>query len=272
MLFPTEATRGCGRAWHVLIGVFVFGIVQIGSGPIVPWLRAWLQDWLHFLIALPLIIVNSVLSARALRRPVVTVYGRLCVPRGCAGCQLTVGHWSCLAVWKVTNNEDTRGCCSGTRCFVSRSVVYGVSKDRGGFMFKEPRSSYTFCTLKMKAVHFVEVSEATHAALQYIPEEMHSQKRRSYFCTNFKGVASCGWIERFLNARDFCTCSRIAFTESPSVCSTTSSASLASLTSLLPQSRDCSCYVSRPILARPPPCIQKHTDLRAHHFAQSHVL
>jgi hypothetical protein len=41
-------------------------------------------------------------------------------------------------------------------------------------------------------------------------------------------------------------------------------ASLIKLTDLFPQSHDCSCYVSRPILAPPPLWLQKHTDLRAH--------
>ena len=50
---------------------------------------------------------------------------------------------------------------------------------------------------------------------------------------------------------------------------TTLSASLTNLTSLLPQSRDISCYVSRPILAPPPLWLQKHADLRAHDFAHS---
>jgi len=53
-------------------------------------------------------------------------------------------------------------------------------------------------------------------------------------------------------------------TKSPSFCMTTFSASLKNLTPLLPQSRDCSYYVSRPILA-PPPCgLQQHADLCAH--------
>jgi hypothetical protein len=49
----------------------------------------------------------------------------------------------------------------------------------------------------------------------------------------------------------------------------TSSASLASPTPLLPQSRDNSCYVSRPILTPLPLWLQKHIDLRAHEFAHS---
>jgi hypothetical protein len=51
----------------------------------------------------------------------------------------------------------------------------------------------------------------------------------------------------------------------------TFNASLTNLTALLPQSRDYSCYVSRPILAPPPIWLQKHIDLRAHDFAQSPV-
>ena len=56
-------------------------------------------------------------------------------------------------------------------------------------------------------------------------------------------------------------------TKSSPFCMTTFSASLTKLTALLPQSRDISCYVSRPILAPPPPWLQKHADLRAHDFA-----
>jgi hypothetical protein len=41
---------------------------------------------------------------------------------------------------------------------------------------------------------------------------------------------------------------------------------------LLHQSRDNSCYVSRPILAPPPLWPQKHADLRADKFAHSHNL
>jgi len=53
-------------------------------------------------------------------------------------------------------------------------------------------------------------------------------------------------------------------TKSPSFCTTTFSASLKNLTPLLPQSRDCICYVSRPILAPPPFGLQQLTDLRAY--------
>ena len=61
-------------------------------------------------------------------------------------------------------------------------------------------------------------------------------------------------------------------TKSPSLFSTTFSASLTNLTALLPQSRDSSCYVSRPILALAPLWLHKHHDLRAHDFAHSHEL
>jgi hypothetical protein len=61
--------------------------------------------------------------------------------------------------------------------------------------------------------------------------------------------------------------SRITSTKSPLFCITTFSASLTNLTALLPQSRNYSCYVSRPILAPPPFWLHKHTDLRAHDFA-----
>jgi hypothetical protein len=51
--------------------------------------------------------------------------------------------------------------------------------------------------------------------------------------------------------------SRITSPMSPSFSRTTLSASLTNLTAILLQSRDCSCYVSRPILAPPPLWLQK---------------
>jgi hypothetical protein len=65
--------------------------------------------------------------------------------------------------------------------------------------------------------------------------------------------------------------SRITSTASPSFCMTTFRASLTYLTALLPQSRDSSYYVSRPILSPPSLWLHKHTDLRAHDFAHSTV-
>jgi len=61
----------------------------------------------------------------------------------------------------------------------------------------------------------------------------------------------------------------ITSTKSPSFCMTNFSASLTNFAVLLPQSHDCSCYVSRPILTPPPLWLQKRTDLRAHGFAHS---
>jgi hypothetical protein len=49
----------------------------------------------------------------------------------------------------------------------------------------------------------------------------------------------------------------------------TFSSSLTNLAAFLPQSHDCSCYVSRPILAPPPLWLQKHTDLRKHYFTHT---
>jgi len=63
--------------------------------------------------------------------------------------------------------------------------------------------------------------------------------------------------------------SRITSKTSLSFCMTTFSASLTNLTALLPESQDCSYYVSRRILAYEPLRLQKHTDLRAHDFALS---
>ena len=63
--------------------------------------------------------------------------------------------------------------------------------------------------------------------------------------------------------------SRITFTKTPLFCLTTFSASFTKPTTLLFQSHDSSCYVSRQIPAPPPLWLQKHTDPRAHDFAQS---
>jgi hypothetical protein len=60
---------------------------------------------------------------------------------------------------------------------------------------------------------------------------------------------------------------RITPTKSPSLFITTFSANLANLTIPLPQSHDCSCYVSRGTLARPPLWLQSNTDLYAYDFA-----
>ena len=65
------------------------------------------------------------------------------------------------------------------------------------------------------------------------------------------------------------TYSRITSIKSPSFCMTTFSASLTNLTALLPQSHDCTCYVSRRILAPP---LQKPPDPRIHYFEHSTVL
>jgi hypothetical protein len=63
--------------------------------------------------------------------------------------------------------------------------------------------------------------------------------------------------------------SRIKSTKSPSFWMTAFGASLTNVTVLLHHSRDCSYYVSRPILAPPPLWLQKHTELCAHDFAHS---
>ena len=60
--------------------------------------------------------------------------------------------------------------------------------------------------------------------------------------------------------------SRITSTKSPSSCIRDWTASLTKRTVLFPQSHDCSCYVSTPILAPPPLWLSKHTDIRAHDF------
>jgi len=58
--------------------------------------------------------------------------------------------------------------------------------------------------------------------------------------------------------------SRIISTKSPSICMTTFSTSLTYLTVLLPQSHDCSYYVSRRILAPPQFQLLEHTHIQTH--------
>ena len=63
---------------------------------------------------------------------------------------------------------------------------------------------------------------------------------------------------------------RVTSMKSVSFYKTTCTLSLTNFTSLpLTQSRDCSDYISRPILAPPPLWLQKHSDLRAQEFAHS---
>ena len=72
-------------------------------------------------------------------------------------------------------------------------------------------------------------------------------------------------ISRLLDNRQ--RYSRITSIKYPSFCTTTFSLSLTNFTVLLPQSPDCSCYVSRSILAPTPLWLQEHTALLAHDFA-----
>jgi hypothetical protein len=107
-------------------------------------------------------------------------------------------------------------------------------------------SSCTFLPLNMRPPCCLETSGANHAVpRRRIPEERRHQLHR------------CG----SLKTRNY---SRLSSTKSPSFLIKTFNASLTNLTALLPQSRDCSCYASRPILAPPPLGLHKHTDLRAH--------
>jgi hypothetical protein len=69
--------------------------------------------------------------------------------------------------------------------------------------------------------------------------------------------------------RSFFMYSRIISTEAPSFFMTAFSASVTKLTTLLSQSRDCSCYVSRRVLAPPPLWLLEHNYIRAHDLAHS---
>ena len=75
------------------------------------------------------------------------------------------------------------------------------------------------------------------------------------------------WIILYLCKYDLHGYSRFKSTQSLPFFTTNLSTSFASLTVLLPQSRDCSRYVTRPILAPPPLWLHQQIDLRAHDFA-----
>ena len=80
-------------------------------------------------------------------------------------------------------------------------------------------------------------------------------------CTIFSVVCTVGSCWRYRTCRqNYGTYNRITSMKSPSFCVTTFSASLTLYTALLPLSYVYSCYVTGP---------KKHTDLRAHDFAQS---
>ena len=73
--------------------------------------------------------------------------------------------------------------------------------------------------------------------------------------------------KRRSTTRNVTHCVRITSTKSLSFCMTTFSFSLAYLTVLLPQSRDCQCYISRRTLLLPPSSLRKNIDLRTHYLA-----
>ena len=147
--------------------------------------------------------------------------------------------------------------CSGTRGDVRSCGIWhritgwlepDVARERCGFIFKDHNgtdSSCTFLLLNLRPPCCLETSGANHAVpRRHIPEERRRQLHR------------CG----SLKTRSY---SSLTSTKSPSFWMKTFNASLTNLTVLLPQSRDYSCYVSRPILAPAPLGLQKHSDLRA---------
>jgi hypothetical protein len=112
-------------------------------------------------------------------------------------------------------------------------------------------------------------SDGSLKCLQEIITKWCSAYQMSVFCASIRTRMFCGYVACHILHLMLCRYNRITSTMSPLFCTTTFSASLTNLTTLLPQSRVYSCYVSRPILAPPPLWLQKHTDLRAHDFAHS---
>ena len=76
----------------------------------------------------------------------------------------------------------------------------------------------------------------------------HSEKLFSLYCAMYSWITSI---------------------KSPLFGMTNFSASLTNILLFLLKSHNGCCYVNGPILAPPPFCLQKHTDLRAHDFAHA---
>ena len=87
-----------------------------------------------------------------------------------------------------------------------------------------------------------------------------------WLAVSWTSVVSIPVRRRVLLSLSVDSYSWITSTNSPAFCMTTFRASLTNLTALLLQSHDCSCYVSRRILASPPLWLQYNTDLCAQDF------
>jgi len=112
-------------------------------------------------------------------------------------------------------------------------------------------SSSTFLPLKMR-LPCLETSGANHA----VPRRRIPEERRLLNCTAAE-------VSRLAIIADLYPQSPHHFEWKLPVWV------LQTLTVLIPQSRVCSCYVNRSVLALPPLGLQKHTDLRAQHYGQS---
>jgi hypothetical protein len=125
-------------------------------------------------------------------------------------------------------------------------------------------------------VRFVDFQPGRLPRFRYLDRKHPTMVRCAHFYFGRREPEVDGNIKRhysYVPAYEFqvfCAAySRIITTKSPSFYTTTFSASLTKLMLLLPQSHDCSCYVSTPVLAPRPFWLQKHNDLRAHGFAHS---
>jgi hypothetical protein len=111
---------------------------------------------------------------------------------------------------------------------------------------------------RLSWVHPAELLDATTALFI-----IHSR-----CCIHCVLWATEGFIKQTTN-QNWQNYSRIISKNSPQFCTPTFSASLTNLMVLSTQPNDCSCYVSKPILAPPPLWLQKHTDLRTRDFGHS---
>jgi len=130
----------------------------------------------------------------------------------------------------------------------------------------------TIHSLKTLVKSFIPFGQtARHSNTPRLPASypLHIFPLTSWHETSSVHQASLNNLKTSLQGRSSSTYSTIPPIKSPSFCTTTYSAVPIKLTTHLPQSRDCSCYVSRPILEPPPLRLKKHIDLRAYDFAHS---
>jgi len=136
-------------------------------------------------------------------------------------------------------------------------------------MDKPDSTLHSLDTLVKSLIPFGQTAQYSNTPRLHASYPLHNIPLTSWHETSSVHKASLNNLKTSLKRRSSSTYSTILPIKSPSFCKTSFSAILINLTTRLPQSRDCSCYVSRPILEPPPIRLQKHIDLREYDFAHS---